>query len=280
MTALLAVVAGALLTVSFAAEINEAICRFAYAFSFYALLAVCLRAPEMLRFARRFRYENKYLRILGADVRLRMSISLYGATALNAAYAVFQLCLGLRHASVWFYAMAAYYLLLAMIRLLLICHTRTYAPGQRLRAEWKKYRLCGALMLVMNLALAVIIACFVLQLRAFRHHEITTIAMATYTFASFTVAVVNALRYHRFGSPVYSAAKAVSIVSAAVSMLTLENAMLTAFGGQGDALFRRVMLGATGAAVVLFVNGTALYMIVQACRKLKREDWSCAYGKK
>lgn len=278
-TALLAVASAALLIYSFAdAGIADAIRYFSYALSFYALLAACLRAPDMLEFARRFRSDNKYYLLYSSDVRLRMNVSLYGAFAFNAAYAVFQLCLGLWHASAWFYAMAAYYLLLATMRLMLANHTRTYAPGEQRRMEWKKYRRCGVLLLVMNLALAVIIPYFVWQIRVFAHHEITTIAMATYTFASLTVAIVNVVRYRRFSSPAYSAAKAVSLASAAVSLLTLENAMLTAFGQESGELFRRVMLGATGTAVVLFVQGMALYMIVNARRKLKYEDWSCEHG--
>ena len=79
--------------------------------------------------------------------------------------------------------------------------------------------------------------------------------MAAYTFASLTLAIVNAFRDKRYGSPAYSAAKAISLVSAIVSVLTLENAMLTAFGQDNSELFRQIMLGATGAAVICAVQG-------------------------
>ena len=106
-------------------------------------------------------------------------------------------------------------------------------------------------------------------IREFRHHEITTISMAAYTFASLAFAIANAFRYRKYGSPAYSAAKAISLVSAVVSVLTLENAMLTAFGQDGSDLFRQIMLGATGAAVVCTVQGIAVYMIRNAGKKLK-----------
>ena len=274
-TLLLAVIAAAMLIYSFIAlETTDPVSCAAYALSFYALTAVCARTPDMVRFVRRFRRENRYYLLYRSDVRLRMNISLYGSFAFNAVYAVFQLCLGLWHASVWFYAMAAYYLLLAMMRLMLANHARTYAPGEQQQMEWKAYRNCGVLLLVMNAALGIIIIYFVWQIRVFRHHEITTLAMATYTFASLALAIVNAVRCRRYGSPAYSAAKAISLASAAVSVLTLENAMLTAFGQESSRLFRQIMLGVTGAGVALFVIGMAVYMIAHADKNLRAKRFS------
>ena len=245
----------------------------AYALSFYGLVLVCLRIPAMIRFVQRFRRENRYFLIYQNDVQLRMNISLYGACGFNAVYALFQLCLGLWHRSAWFYAMAGYYLLLAVMRLTLVRHTRHHAPGEDEALEWRKYRFCGALLLVMNLALAIFTLYFVYRIRTFLHHEITTIAMAAYTFTALTLAIINAVRYKRYGSPAYSAAKAISLASATVSMLTLENAMLTTFGQESSEVFRQSILGASGVAVICVVQGIALHMIVKATKKLKFNDF-------
>jgi len=93
--------------------------------------------------------------------------------------------------------------------------------------------------------------------------------MAAYTFTALTVAIINAVRYKRYGSPAYSAAKAISLVSATVSMLTLENAMLTTFGAESSELFRQIILGTSGIAVIFVVQGIALYMILNARRQLR-----------
>jgi len=250
-------------------ESTDVISIISYVCSFYALMIVCMRIPGIIRFAKRFRQENQYAVRYAADVRLRINLSLYGSFLFNAVYAAFQLGLGLWHHSVWFYSMAGYYLLLGLMRLMLVKYTRSHAPGQQLETEWKKYRLCGILLLLMTVVLTIFILYFVLRIREFKHHEITTISMAAYTFASLTLAIVNAFRYKRYGSPAYSAAKAISLVSAVVSVLTLENAMLTAFGQDSSELFRQIMLGATGAAVVCAVQGIAIYMIRNAGRNLK-----------
>ncbi len=239
------------------------------ALSFYGLVLVCLRIPGIIRWAQRFRRENKYYLLYSSDVQLRINLSLYLAVGFNAVYALFQLCLGLWHHSAWFYAMAGYYLLLGLMRLSLVRHTRHYAAGEDTPLEWRKYRFCGWLLLVMNLALAIFTLYFVFRIRVFPHHEITTIAMAACTFTALTLAIVNVIRYRKYGSPAYSAAKAISLASATVSMLTLENALLTTFGEGESELFRQIMLGASGTAVILVVQGIALYMIVNASKKLR-----------
>ena len=240
----------------------------AYVMSFYGLVLVCLRIPDIIRWVQQFRRENKYYLLYKNDVQLRINLSLYGAVGFNALYALFQLGLGLWHHSAWFYAMGGYYLLLALMRLTLVRHTRRHAAGEDTALEWRKYRFCGALLMVMNLTLLIFTLYFVYRIRIFRHHEITTIAMAAYTFTALTVAIINVVRYQKYGSPAYSAAKDISLVSATVSMLTLENSMLTAFGQAESEAFLRIMLGASGAAVILIVQGIALYMIINAGQKL------------
>ena len=269
-TLLLSTTALALLVYSFVAlETTDVLSIASYALSFYALMLVCLRIPDMIAFVQRFRRENRYYLLYQSDVQLRMNISLYGAFTFNAVYAIFQLCLGLWHHSVWFYAMAGYYVLLAYMRMMLVRTIHEHAPGKEQGIEWRKYRLCGALLLVMNIALLIFILYFVLRIRIFSHHEITTIAMAAYTFSALAMAIWNVIRYRKYGSPAYSAAKAISLVSAIVSMLTLENAMLSTFGETDGELFRQIILGISGVAVIFLVQGIAVYMIRNAAKQLR-----------
>lgn len=244
----------------------------AYVLSFYALTACCARVPSLVAAVKRFRRENRYYLRYASDVRLRMNISLWGMCVYNAAYALFQLALGVYHHSGWFYAMAGYYGLLALMRLMLGRYVRAFVPGREQRSEWRKYRLCGAGLLLITLALSVFVIYFVRRLRTVEHHEITVIAMAAYTFGALTLAIANVLRYRRYESPVCSAAKALSLASAATSMLSLEDAMLTAFGAENPLRFRRIMLGASGAADALFILGMAVYMIARATRELNTEQ--------
>ena len=125
----------------------------------------------------------------------------------------------------------------------------------------------------MNLALGLMIFFMVYWNRTFVHHQITAIAMAAYTFTSFTLAIVNMKKGRRYQSPVYSASKAISLSAACVSMLTLESTMLTAFSGEeADPMMGKLMLGGTGAAVTLFIVIMAVNMIVNGTKKLR--EWN------
>jgi uncharacterized membrane protein YfcA len=123
----------------------------------------------------------------------------------------------------------------------------------------------------MNLTLSVMVFFMIYWGRTFRHHEITTIALAAYTFTAFTFAVINLIKYRKLKSPVYSAAKVVSLASACVSMLTLEAAMLTAFGDETmHPLTRKLFLGLTGFAVCAFIILMAINMIHYGNDRLRR----------
>lgn len=241
-----------------------------YALASYILTILCARAPRLAEHLKKFKEENKYVRRWLTDTHFRVNVSLYSALLWNTAYAVFQLGLGLWHHSFWYYSLAGYYLCLAVMRFFLVRHTVRHKPGERAKDELIKYRTCGIMFLVMNLALSIIIFFMVYFNRAFRHHEITTIAMATYTFTSMAASIINVVKYRKYGSPVYSASKAISLSAACVSMITLESTMLTAFSdGKMTMASRRFMLGTSGAVVSVFIIGMALYMIVHSCNRLK-----------
>ncbi|MBQ2255336.1 MAG: hypothetical protein II330_00580 [Clostridia bacterium] len=243
-----------------------------YVIAAYTLTVWCFKLPYLIRLFKTFKEENKLAKRWQEDARLRMNVSLYGTFAYNALYGVFQIWLGLRHGTFWFLSLGAYYICLAVMRLVLLLHTGRYAPGERMRTELKKYRATGWVFLIMNLALALMVFFMVYWNRTFEHHMITAIAMAAYTFLSFTLAILNVIKYKKYQSPVFSAAKAISFASACVSMLTLTSTMLTTFhDGSMDALAQKLMLGCVGTAVVAIVTYIAIYMIVHSTKKLKEE---------
>ena len=249
---------------------ESAIAYISYVLSAYTLTIWCFRIPSIIKFFENFKNENKYARMWLSDAHLRVNISLYGSLLWNALYGVFQLWLGFYHHTFWFYSLGAYYICLAVMRFFLVKHTRKYAPGERMQTELVKYRACGWVFLLMNLALALIILFMVYWNRTFEHHMITAIAMAAYTFTSLTMAIINVIKYKKYNSPVFSASKAISFAAALVSMLTLESTMLTTFSdGTMTATAQKWMLGATGGVISTLILATAVYMIVTSTNKLK-----------
>ena len=241
-----------------------------YVLSFYALTILCARLPKLVRTLREFKDSNRYLKRWTGDVRLRTNVTLSGSALWNGAYSALQLGLGIYHRSAWFYSLAAYYATLAAMRLFLVRHTMRHKPGEQMRQELTRYRTCGWVFLLMNLALSGMMFYMIYENRAVRHNEITTITLAAYTFTALTMAIVNVIRCRKWGSPALSAAKAISLAAACVSLLTLENTMLTTFRSETMTPGKtRLFLALSGGAVSVFIIALAIYMIVQANRKLR-----------
>lgn len=211
-----------------------------YVLAFYTLTIWCVRVPEILRFVLRVK-NTRYISVWLSDPRLRMNVILSGNVLWNVAYAALQLGLGVY-----------------------------YKPGEKMREELTRYRICGWIFLFMNLVLTGMMFYMIRYDRMVRHHEITTITMAAYTFTSLVLAIGSVIRYHRYNSPAWSASKAISLAAACVSVLTLENTMLATFSSENmTRQIRRLFLGISGSAISAFIIVMAIYMIVQSNRKMK-----------
>lgn len=241
-----------------------------YAFSAYSLTIVCAKAPVLFKQLKQIKNNNKYIQLYTKDAQLRVNISLYSSVTLNLLYALLQLFSGFYYHSIWFYSLSGYYALLTVIRVFLLKDTRKMNPGENKLYEYSVYRLCGVFLLLMNITLSVIVTYIVWQNRGFSYPYIYTIALAAYTFSQMTLAIMNVIKYRRFQSPILSAARVIALVSALVSMISLETAMISAFGEPGNESFRQIMTALSGAGVCVIVLALAIYMIIHSTKEMKR----------
>ena len=266
----------------FALDIQNPILRYAsYAASAYALIVTCTGLayvntaiggvkkfvsdhPLMKKF-RSTEVGEKYM----TDVRFRAGVSLYQGFFINLLYIAMKLVSGIVYRSTWFIALAVYYILLAVMRFLLVRRLNVRDEASELR----RYRLCGIMLLFMNQALAGIVIFMVHQNRGFDYPGLLIYAMAAYAFYAVIVAVINIVKTRKHKSPILSAAKAINLVAALVSILSLETAMMAQFGGDDDPIFRQVMTAATGGGVCTIVIGMAIYMICRANENLKKIEF-------
>lgn len=255
-------------------EINPFFAAASYALSAYTLLLWCVRAPRLVKAFVSFCNNNAYVKRWRSDERLRVLISLLCSFLWNAMYAVFQFWLGYTAKAPWSYSFAAYYAMLAAMRLILLHHTLVSRPREKMLSELRKYRVCGAMLFVINAALTVMIFVTLRFGVDARYGEMTAIAIAAYTFASLAFAITGAIRHRRYASPVFSASRTISLVSATVSMLTLEAAMLSVFGDASSASLSRILLPISGGAVSAFILATALYMTVKGTKRCPRQKSS------
>ena len=249
---------------------KEILSYISYAVAAYTLTIWCVRILEIIQLVKTFKNENKYAQIWLKDTRLRVNVSMYSSLIWNSIYGIFQLWLGFYHHTFWFYSLGAYYICLAIMRFGLVRYTSKHKPGENMHTELVKYRATGWIFLILNLALTLMIFFMVYWNRTFKHHEITTIAMAAYTFTTLTLAIINVIKYKKYNSPVLSAGKAISLTAGFVSILTLESTMLTTFNdGSMDLLTRRLFLALSGGAISVLIITMAIYMIVRSTKQIK-----------
>ena len=262
--------AAALLAYAFAVEGGEGIVSYvAFAFSSYMTVAVCACMPRLVREAIALAHRIPWLHRYMTDDHVLMHVSLYLSLGLNMLYAVMKLLMGVYFRSVWFVTLGVYYALLTALRFMLLGHVRRNVPGRAMASELKHFRLCGAVLIPMTIALTGVVILVIDRNEGFQYAGYLIYVAAMYAFYKVISAVVNLVKYRRYNSPVMSATKAVSLAAALVSVFALETAMLSQFGQERDPLFRRIMTTATGAGICAFILSMAAVMIIHATRRLK-----------
>lgn len=257
-------------------NVEPVIAYAAYFLSAYAFIITVTGITGIVRFVRqgidRHPLVRKALgiplvsRYLREDM-FRAETGLYQGFFINLLYAGIKMFSGILYRSVWFITLAVYYILLAVMRASLLHYVRK--AGKDKVSEWKRYRLCGIILLFMNIALAGIVILVIHQNSGFEYPGMLIYVMAMYAFYAAIMAVRNVVKFRKYGNPVMSAAKVINLTAALVSMLSLETAMLTQFGAADDPLFRQIMTASTGAGISLVVLGMAVFMIVRSTRQMK-----------
>ena len=189
-------------------------------------------------------------------------VSIYQGMAASLLYAVFRAVTGVFYGSAWMISLAVYYFLLGGIRVVLAVSYRRRAPGGGPKSESRCYRRVARLLFLLNIPAGGVILLTVLGFAGGAYPGYLIYAGATYTFYMVTLAVIHLVKYRRVDSPVLSAAQALNFVAALMSLLGLQNAMITQFSGGGA--YRRLMNTLTGTAVYLAIIAIAVYMLCHA----------------
>ncbi|MCD7885958.1 MAG: hypothetical protein LUI87_20055 [Lachnospiraceae bacterium] len=134
--------------------------------------------------------------------------------------------------------------------------------------EWKKYRICGIALLLMNLILSGIVVLAVKDNQGSKYAGYLIYVVALYTFCKIAVSIRNMVKYRKVHHPVLSASKAISFTSSVVSMLSLEIAMNRQFGDDPQFFQMMTILTGTGACIVISV--TAVHMIITAYKNIQQ----------
>lgn len=198
------------------------------------------------------------------DMHFRGNVGIYQGMAVNFLYVVFRLVTGIIYSSVWFISMAAYHLVLGIMRAVLIYGYRR-RDGRGYGYEYRFYRICAYMLLLLNIPMGGMIVLMIRTDTSVSYPEYVIYLSAMFTFYTMIISVVNMVKYRRAGSPVLSAAKVINFVSAMMSVLGLQTAMISKFSEKSDS-FRAMMNGITGGVIYGIVIVTAVLMLMKGKR--------------
>jgi len=244
-----------------------------YAFSFYSLCILCLfcwkRLPVFLEKGKEGLYSSRLTRRYMTDAAFRANVGLWRSLGLNLLYVALNGALALFYKTHWFAIFAVYYAILALMRFLLARYVSKNKIGASRLAELHRARLCAYILLTVNLALTAAVLMMVYLRRGYDYHGILIYVMALYTFYSTASAIIDMIRYRKYESPVMSMSKAVKMAAALVSMLLLETAMFSRFGGDMSPKGQQIMIMATGAGIAAVLSAVAINIIVRSGKEIR-----------
>ncbi len=206
-----------------------------------------LNGSRIVQRVRRSEFGGRYLN----DLAFRGSVSLYEGVAVSFLYVLFRIFAGIRYTSVWFVPIAIYYLVLGVLRAYLLFGYR----HRCMERERRCYRRTAWMLLLLNIPMGGMILLMARTNSGYRYPGYMIYLSAMYAFYAMTMAIVNFVRLRRLGSPILSAASVLNLISAMMSILGLQTAMIARFNENGES-YRRRMNAITGGAVYTIVAVT------------------------
>lgn len=241
-----------------------------YVLSAYALTVACIKfVPGIVCWAKS-REDAKALLTTEENERQFRS-SLNQGVVFNLLFALFNLVSGILYRSVWLGSSGLYYLVLAVIHIVLLRFERKLDnmedDVQKHRSGWNCFRLCGILLLLLHLTMTGIVFQRIWQGRIREYPGFLIFAVAAMIFYKLIVAIIRVVQLRKRSSPVLGAARNISLSEALMSLFSLQTAMIGEFGTDMD--FQLLMNSLTGGAVCLLAMLGALGMILHGSNKLK-----------
>lgn len=230
----------------------------------YAVFLIIPLFPKMKNGILEWMEKRSFTRKLVENYGFRTIIFAVGTFSLSIVFAGVNAYLGIAYKSIWFGALATYYIMLAFMRGgILISHQKNGAENEQ--KQIKLYRNCGIVLLILNVALSSSIAQMIFDGAHFVYVGLTIFAYAAYAFFKITMSIINFIKANRRESLVVQAIRNINLADAVVSILALQTALLNTFS-QGD-INVSLMNTFTGIIVSAFTVGLGVYMIIKSSKQ-------------
>lgn len=172
--------------------------------------------------------------------------------SINLVYGIYHGIIGLTSHSWWFITLCAYYTILSVMRFTVLL------AGKKSHGNFIK-KLAGFMLIILSVVLSGSVLLSAIKDRGIVYHEITMIAIATYTFTKMTLGIVNLVKSKKNSSPTVKTLRNISFADAFVSIFALQRSMLVSFPGMEINEIRLFnILTGTAVCIIVFILGLNL----------------------
>ena len=236
-----------------------------YALSAYLLVALCIRFPSGIKNAKGWMERHPKIGQILRNKETVFTIKLYAEQFINFAYGIFKIVAGVVIGSAWIGCDGIYNMAQALIQLFQILR-RKKAGNQK--QQWRSYRFCGVLILLMHFTLIGIVFQMVNWNRVEESGEIMIIATAVFAFYKFIGSFVELAKDRKHTQPVDSSVRMLELSQAFFAMFSLQASMLHTFGTAAP--WENWINLAVGCLVCLLTVAMGIYMIRRANREIQK----------
>lgn len=266
-TAMAAASGGGLLWVFLTGREASVIAYPLYCLAFYALvtliLMIVLKGPKVKE---KIQQDPLAQKIIERERDGAFGIGLYVEQFINFFYGIAKIASGIYNGSAWIGADGIYNFVQALIQLYQILR---HKQVKTVRQQWKSYRQCGFMMIVLHLTITGPVFQMIHMGRHEDATEIGIIGTAAFTFYKLIKAIVEVAKDRKHKNPVDSAVYFLDFSQALYNLFVLQVGLLWVYGGSAFA-YGKLMNSLTGGAVCLLISGMGVYMVWRANRDMRK----------
>jgi len=214
--------------------------------------------------------KHEFTHLLLRNFGFRTVIFAIGSFLMSLLFSGFNAYMGIKNRSIWYGALAAFYIALAFLRGGVLAYHKSRIGKKTQNDEYVKAKVSrnsGIITLILNIALSSAIAQMIFSDAHFTYMGLTIFAYAAYAFYKITMSIIALIKAHKQTDLTVRAIRNINLVDALVSILALQTALLTMFSGEdiNISLFNTL----TGIAVSALSVSIGIYMIISANKKMK-----------
>ena len=236
-----------------------------YPLSAYCLIALCVRLPGAIRNRNLWISHHPKIAGLFRSSDRKFARKLYLDQFINFGYGIFKIASGVLLGSAWIGCDGIYNMTLSLIQLFQILRRK---QAKSLEQQWRSYRFCGVLILLMHLTLIGLVFQMINWNRAVEQGEIMVITTAFFAFYKIISSFIHIAKDRKHVRPVDSSIRMLNLAQAFFSIFSLQASMFHTFG-TGES-WEHLMNILTGCAVCLLIVSIGIYMIRRGTREIKK----------